>query len=57
MPEPRAKTGDGYPLAEAWKLPAVAVVKVVERLLVKDGAWFTVRVKAWVASVPTPLVA
>ena len=40
------------------KEPAVPTVNVVvARRLVMAGAWSTVRVKLWVASVPTPLVA
>ena len=37
-------------MAVTVKLPAVPTVKVVLLALVMAGAWFTVRVKVWVAS-------
>src|SRR5271157_611600 len=39
------------------KLPAAPAVKVVLLALVMAGAWLTVRVKVWVAGLPTPLEA
>ena len=37
------------------KVPAVPTVKVALAALVIAGAWLTVRVKVWVAALPTPL--
>src|SRR5208337_3558153 len=39
------------------KLPAAPTMKVVLLALVMAGAWLTVRVKVWVAGLPTPLEA
>src|SRR5712692_6732653 len=49
--------GAGLPVAVTVKLPAVPTVKVALLALVMAGAWLTVRVKLWVALVPTPLLA
>ena len=49
--------GVGKPVVVTVKLPAVPTVKVVLLALVMAGAWLTVRVKVWVASLPTPLEA
>ena len=57
LPEASEKVGVGYPVAVAVKLPALPVVNVAELALVMAGAWVTVRVNDWVASVPTPLPA
>src|SRR5438128_8844646 len=51
------KAGAGKPVAVTVNVPAVAMVKVVLLALVMAGAWLIVRVKLWVAFVPTPLVA
>src|SRR6267378_2489101 len=51
------KVGAGKPVAATVKLPAVPTVNVVLLALVMAGAWLIVRVKLWVAFVPTPLVA
>jgi hypothetical protein len=47
----------GVPLVVTLKLPAVPMVKVVLAPLVMVGGPLMVRVKAWVAGVPTPLEA
>jgi hypothetical protein len=47
----------GKPVAVAVNEPAVPTVNVVVFELVMAGAWFTVRVKFWVAFEPMPLVA
>ena len=49
--------GVGVPVVVTVKLPAVPTVNVVLLALVIAGAWFTVRVKLWLAGVPTPLLA
>ena len=49
--------GVGTPTAVTVKLPATPLVKVVVLAEVKAGAEFTVRVKDWVASGFTALVA
>ena len=49
--------GVGKPVVVTVKLPAAPTVKVVLLALVMAGAWLTVRVKVWVASLPTPLLA
>jgi hypothetical protein len=49
--------GAGTPVAVTVKVPAVLAVKVVLFALVIAGPWFTVNVKFWVASGPTPLCA
>jgi hypothetical protein len=49
--------GVGAPVAVNAKVPAVPTVKVVLFALVIAGPWFTVKVKLWVASGPTPLCA
>ena len=51
------KVGAGKPEAVTVKVPAVPSVKVVSAAEVITGAASTVRVKAWVAGVPTPLLA
>lgn len=51
------KVGAGKPLALKVKLPAVPTVKVVALALVMAGGSPTVRVKFWVAALPTPLEA
>jgi hypothetical protein len=51
------KVGVGKPLAVTVKVPGELTVKVARLLLVIPGAWRTVSVKFWVASVPVPLVA
>ena len=55
VPAVMLKVGLGKPVARAVKVPDWPVVKVALSVDVMEGAWFTVRVKAWVASVPTPL--
>jgi hypothetical protein len=47
----------GSPLVVTVKLPAVPIVNVVLFALVIAGALLMVRVKAWVAGVPTPFEA
>jgi hypothetical protein len=49
--------GVGVPVVVTVKLPAAPTTNVVVFALVIAGAWFTVRVKLWVAAVPTPLLA
>jgi hypothetical protein len=49
--------GTGAPVDVIAKLPAVPTVNVVLVALVIAGAWFTVKVKVWLADVPTPLLA
>jgi hypothetical protein len=52
--------GVGAPVVVTVKLPAAPTVKVVVFALVIAGATcavFTVRVKAWLAGLPTPLLA
>ena len=49
--------GVGEPVAVTVNEPAVPAEKVVLLALVMAGPWFTVSVKFWVASVPTPLCA
>ena len=49
--------GAGKPVAVTVKVPADPTVKVVVSAEVMAGASSTVRVKAWVAGVPIPLVA
>src|SRR5271155_4227180 len=51
------KVGAGLPVAVTVKVPAWPWVKVVELAEVMVGASSTVRVKAWVASGESPLVA
>ena len=51
------KDGVGVPVAAIVKLPGVPTVNVVLLVLVIAGAWLTVRVKDWLAGVPTPLLA
>ncbi len=51
------RLGAGYPEVVTVKLPAVPVLNVVALLEVIAGAWSTVKVKAWVAFDPTPLLA
>lgn len=54
------RDGVGVPVAVTENVPVVPVVNVVLPALVITGATvaaFTVRVKAWVAGVPTPLLA
>ena len=55
--KPLDRVGVGEPVAVTVKVPALPTVKVVELALVIAGAWFTVRVKVWVAGLPTPLLA
>ena len=50
-----AKVGAGLPVAVTVKVPAVPTAKVVELPEVMAGAWFTVRVKDWVALGRVPL--
>ena len=57
LPEVREKVGEGYPVAVRLKLLAIPVVIVIELVPVKSGAWFTINVNDWMASVPTPLLA
>ena len=47
----------GWPVAVTVKLPEVPTVKVVSAALVMAAGSVTVRVKACVAAVPTPLLA
>jgi hypothetical protein len=47
--------GVGTPVAVTVKAPVVPAVKDVLFALVIAGAWFTVNVKFWVVSAPTPL--
>ena len=47
----------GVPVAVTVKLPVVPTVNVVLLALVIAGAWVTVRMKGWLAGVPTPLLA
>ena len=47
----------GLPVEVTAKLPALPSVNVVELAEVMAGAASTVRVKDWVAGLPTPLVA
>ena len=47
--KPLDRVGVGEPVAVTVKVPALPTVKVVELTLVMAGAWFTVRVKVWVA--------
>ena len=62
-PEGRASDGSspsvgaGKPVAVTVWVPAVPTVKVVLAGLVIAGTWSTWRVKAWVASGLTPLLA
>ena len=49
--------GVGVPVVVTVKLPAVPTVNVVLLALVIAGAWFTVKVKLWLAGLPTPLLA
>src|SRR5215472_873275 len=49
--------GVGAPVVVTVKLPAAPTVNVVLLGLVIAGVWFTVRVKLWLAGVPTPLLA
>jgi hypothetical protein len=49
--------GVGVPVVVTVKLPFFPTVNVVLLALVIAGAWFTVRVKLWVAALPTPLLA
>src|SRR5439155_20112397 len=49
--------GIGVPVAVTVKLPAVPTVNVVLLALVIAGAWFTLRVKLWLAGLPMPLLA
>jgi hypothetical protein len=54
------KVGVGDPVAVTVKLPAAPTVNVVLLALVIAGATcavFTVRVNAWLAGLPTPLLA
>jgi hypothetical protein len=51
------KVGAGNPVAVTEKDPALPTVKVVLLVLVMAGGWCTVRVKCWVASGLTPLLA
>jgi hypothetical protein len=51
------KVGAGTPVAVTVNVPAVPTLNVVLVALVIAGAWFTVRVKVWLAGVPTPLLA
>jgi hypothetical protein len=51
------RDGVGAPVAVTVKFPAVPIVNVVLLMLVSAGAWFAVRVKLWLAGVPTPLLA
>jgi hypothetical protein len=54
------KDGAGVPVVVTVKLPVVPTVNVVLLALLIAGfagAWFTVRVKVWLAGVPTPLLA
>ena len=53
----RLTDGVGVPLVVTVKLPAVPVVNAVLLALVIAGAWFTLRVKLWLAGLPTPLLA
>ena len=58
VPVVTLKVGKGKPVAVTVKAgPAVPTVKVALATLVMAGAWSTVRVKVWVALVPTPLLA
>jgi hypothetical protein len=49
--------GVGLPVAVTVNVPAAPTVKVTLFALVIAPAWFTVSVKFWVASAPTPLCA
>ena len=51
------RVGVGEPVVVTVKVPAVPTVKVVLLALVIASGGFTVRVKVWVAAVPTPLLA
>ena len=53
----RAKVGAGKPLPVTWKLPATPTSNKVPFRLVTAAAWLTVRVKACVPGLPTPLLA
>ena len=55
FPELILKIGEGKPLAIELNELMEPTLKVALSVDVMEGAWFTVRVKAWVASVPTPL--
>ena len=57
VPLVRLNVGTGKPLAFKVKLPALPTVKVVLATLVNTAGSPTVRVKVWVAAVPTPLLA
>jgi len=52
-----AREGVGAPVVVTEKVPAVPTVNVVLLVLVMTGAVFTVKVKLWLAGVPTPLLA
>ena len=54
---PRVRVGAGNPVVVTVKLPATPTSKVAALALVMAGASRTVRVKAWVASAPTPFAA
>ena len=58
-PEGRAPDSDkverGKPVMVMVKEPAEPTVNVVLLALVMAAVWFTVRVKVWEASAPTPL--
>ena len=57
VPLVRLNVGTGKPLAFKVKLPALPTVKVVLATLANTAGSPTVRVKVWVAAVPTPLLA
>jgi hypothetical protein len=49
--------GVGVPVVVTVKVAADVAVNVALAALVIASAWLTVRVKLWVAGVPTPLLA
>jgi hypothetical protein len=49
--------GVGNPVAVTVNVPAVPTTNVTLLPLVIAGGWFTVSVKSWLCSVPTPLLA
>jgi len=51
------REGVGAPVVVTENVPGVPTVNVVLLALVMTGAVFTVRVKLWLAAVPTPLMA
>jgi len=51
------RDGVGVPVVLTANVPGVPTVNVVLLALVMTGALFTVRVKLWLAGVPTPLMA